>query len=419
MCGCPRADEGFSLSPAALAFTASQAGPAPADQTLLLKANRNLTHRSLIWSATSSRPWVTVTPAAGTLPGGSSIPLTAHVPASAVTEAWTGPTATVGSPFADANTYPGWGAWIGNALLIWSGDPTVPGKYYDPVSDTWYGSMATAGSPSKRWSFTSVWTGTEMIVWGGYNGNPATTAYNTGARYNPTTNTWTPTSTVGAPTPRTGHRAVWTGSRMIVWGGDGLGFTYTNTGGIYDPATDTWTGTTSLVGAPPARGSHAAVWTGTRMLIWGGENPAKFNTGYFYDPATDTWTGTTTAVGALSARSHLEGVWTGTEMILWGGSPGAGSVLNTGARYDPATDTWYPMTTTGAPSGRAAHVSVWTGTQLIVFGGNDASTPLNTGGRYTPPLIELGTSPAQVTVSGTINGSFIQKTVEVTLTVTP
>ena len=31
--------------------------------------------------------------------------------------------------------------------------------------------------------------------------------------------TWTSTNTTNAPSARTGHTAVWTGSEMIVWGG--------------------------------------------------------------------------------------------------------------------------------------------------------------------------------------------------------
>ena len=34
-----------------------------------------------------------------------------------------------------------------------------------------------------------------------------------------TDDTWTATSTTNAPTARAGHTAVWTGSEMIVWGG--------------------------------------------------------------------------------------------------------------------------------------------------------------------------------------------------------
>jgi len=146
-------------------------------------------------------------------------------------------------------------------MLIWGGDPTLPAKYYDPVSDTWFGATSTVKMPSLRLAFTAVWTGTEMIAWGGYNPTGTPVALNSGARYNPTTDTWTTMSTVGAPSARTAHRSVWTGTQMIVWGGDGLEFTYTSSGGIYDPATDTWVVSTATVGAPSPRGSLAAVWT--------------------------------------------------------------------------------------------------------------------------------------------------------------
>ncbi len=84
-----------------------------------------------------------------------------------------------------------------------------------------------------------------------------------------TDDTWTPTPT--PPDARAYHTAVWTGTEMIVWGG---GFPQTNTGGRYDPATDTWAAT-GLSGAPSARLGHTAVWTGTEMIVWGGRIPAN------------------------------------------------------------------------------------------------------------------------------------------------
>jgi hypothetical protein len=92
--------------------------------------------------------------------------------------------------------------------------------------------------------------------------------------------TWTPTSTASAPDARTVLPAVWTGSEMIVWGGyDGTG--PLNTGGRYNPSTDSWTATTT-VNAPAARHTHTAVWTGSEMIVWGGWDgncDAGFNTG--------------------------------------------------------------------------------------------------------------------------------------------
>ena len=42
-------------------------------------------------------------------------------------------------------------------------------------------------------------------------------------QYDPDTRTWTPISDVGAPSPRDFAIAVWTGSEMMVWGGRGPG----------------------------------------------------------------------------------------------------------------------------------------------------------------------------------------------------
>ena len=82
-----------------------------------------------------------------------------------------------------------------------------------------------------RYSHSAVWTGSEMIVWGGlFSG-----ALNDGSRFNPAANRWVPLSATGAPSARSQHTAVWTGSEMIVWGG-----TYgpiLNDGGLF---TDTW-----------------------------------------------------------------------------------------------------------------------------------------------------------------------------------
>ncbi len=57
-----------------------------------------------------------------------------------------------------------------------------------------------------------------MIVWSG--GSDAGNTSSTGGRYNPTTNSWRATSTTDAPGGRVLHTAVWTGSEMIVWGGN-------------------------------------------------------------------------------------------------------------------------------------------------------------------------------------------------------
>src|SRR5947207_3114463 len=83
-----------------------------------------------------------------------------------------------------------------------------------------------------------------------------------------TDDTWTPTSVISAPDGRQFQTAVWTGSEMIVWGGSAPGGNFT-TGGRYNPATDSWTAT-STTNAPTGRWLHRAVWTGSEMVVWGG-----------------------------------------------------------------------------------------------------------------------------------------------------
>jgi len=180
-------------------------------------------------------------------------------------------------------------------------------------------------------------------VWGGATSNYDT---NTGGRYNPSTNTWLPTSLVNTPSPRSTTVGVWTGTRMIVWGGqqyDGT-YTYYGDGARYDPLSDVWT-PTSLVGAPSGRAFLGHVWTGTELIVWGG---CTFNsggacagevaTGGRYVPASDTWT-STTLQSAPSPRSALHmAVWTGNQMIVWGGfSKDTGTFTNTGALYLPGS----------------------------------------------------------------------------------
>src|SRR6266403_430027 len=144
--------------------------------------------------------------------------------------------------------------------------------------------------------------------------------------------TWTATNTSNAPAGRALHTAVWTGSEMIVWGG-GSTNGYLNTGARYNPGTDSWTATSST-NAPSARYVHTAVWIGSEMIVWGGAGPNDLNTGGRYNPGTDSWTATNTN-NAPSARYVHTAVWIGSEMIVWGGA--GPNDLNTGGRYNPGT----------------------------------------------------------------------------------
>jgi N-acetylneuraminic acid mutarotase len=270
--------------------------------------------------------------------------------------------------------------WTGSEMIVWGGygdgGYLNTGGRYNPSTDSWT-TTSTSNAPAARDAHTAVWTGSEMIVWGGTSN---VGQFNTGGRYNPGTDSWTATNPT-APARRFSHTAVWTGTQMIVWGGR-FGFSgHYNTGGRYNPSTDSWTAT-SLTNVPDARASHTAIWTSSEMIVWGGESNVAFeNTGGRYNPSTDSWAATSTT-DVPTGRSNHTAVWTETEMIVWGGYNG--SFFNTGGRYNPGTDTWTATNTTDAPTGRSVHTAVWTGTQMIVWGGYDVSGEVNTGARYNP-----------------------------------
>lgn len=199
------------------------------------------------------------------------------------------------------------------------------------------------------------------------------------------------------PAPITGrifHSAVWTGSKMIVWGGYGSSPTYKLDGASYDFASNKWT---TIASAPSnmsaGRREHAAVWTGSKMLIWGGRSSSTvYKDGAAYDPATDSWT--TIPDAPLTVRHSVAAVWSPTtnEMLVWGGCTGTtcSSVAGDGAAYDPTTNTWTALP--AAPiAARGDAAGVWTGTDFLIFGGINSSTVGQTDGARFDPVTRAWT----------------------------
>jgi ankyrin repeat protein/N-acetylneuraminic acid mutarotase len=299
--------------------------------------------------------------------------------------------------------------WTGTEMVVFGGEGMGTsfddGARYCLAEDTW-ALLPQKGAPSSRTGHAMVWTGKEVIIWGGFAGlRGDNTNHNDGARYNPSTDTWKPVTTRNAPSARFDFPAVWTGKEMLVWGGytdnqsryqGAHADAYLNTGGRYNPSTDTWK-TMATSGAPSPRSFHTLVWTGKEMILWGGGNARKvMNDGYRYNPTRDSWTPISTD-GAPGPRYGHVAVWTGKEMIVWGGSAReagtSADYFENGARYNLETDTWKPISTLGAPKGRVSATAVWTGAEMVLWGGvNDAQAGgegdfnryVGTGARYNP-----------------------------------
>ncbi len=255
-----------------------------------------------------------------------------------------------GIPFTKVNC-----VWTGSEIVCWGADNTgATGAVYDVAANEWR-TMSTNNAPAPRTGFTAVWSGSEMIVWGGQ------VYTNTGGRYNPTTDTWSPTTLTGAPVGREAHGAVWAGDKMMIWGGriqSGSTYTYTNTGALYDPTTDSWT-PTSLVNAPQGREFPALVWTGSKVIVWGGcrrsdwATCSPLNTGALYDPVQDTWTPMSTQ--GVPAPSEMPG---GRPVVVWTGSEMAVMLNSFMYFYNPSTDQWRHVGQTYPPEGGSETIVV-------------------------------------------------------------
>ena len=168
--------------------------------------------------------------------------------------------------------------------------------------------------------------------------------------------------------PREGAAAVWTGEELVVWGGyrEATGQIVPD-GGAYSPASGEWR---AMASAPPvapgrrATGSALGVWTGDEVLLW---TTGAGWAGSAWNPATDTWR--RLAPGGPSQDYVDDGlnapVWTGEEML--------DAAAN--RAYDPVTDAWRVLP--DRPVEGAVRGSVWTGDEFLVLVANrsDASYP--------------------------------------------
>jgi hypothetical protein len=224
--------------------------------------------------------------------------------------------------------------WTGREVLMWGGDTEfggtthADGGAYEPATGRWRSLSPSPLLP--RASAVAVWTGEEMLIWGGWSdvggGDRAD-----GAAYDPETRTWRmlPAAPLG---PRIPVAAVWTGRELLLWG-DVSRFEEALDGAAYDPEADRWR---PLPPAPAALNEASAAWTGAEMIVFGalldGSNwsKRKHAEGIAYNPRTDEWR--RIAPYAFSPQASWA-TWTGDELLVWDYELKA-------AAYDPARDSW-------------------------------------------------------------------------------
>jgi len=199
------------------------------------------------------------------------------------------------------------------------------------------------GPFSTRIDPSAVWTGSEMIIWGGsdWTEDENPTARSEGAAYSPSERAWSRIPN-GPLSPRTGATAAWTGAEMLLWGGYNDEGPDLSDGAAYDPEADTW----RTISPAPIRSSYdtASVWTGTEWWVAvDRENGVDVAA---YDPAADSWR--TLPSVRRPAYRDVQLFWTGTEALLMDTEGALYSITPTGERWTmEPTDFHGPAAWTG------------------------------------------------------------------------
>jgi hypothetical protein len=192
------------------------------------------------------------------------------------------------------------------------------------------------------------------------------------------------------PQPRDAAAFVWTGSELLAWGGcpaaEGSKSCVRQADGFaFDPSGRRWR---AIPEAPHAWKGATADWTGEEVIFLNrrGDGFAGLLEGQAYDPAQESWRQIPRApIGAT--RGSVVTVWTGSELIVWGGGERGSRRAQKGASYDPEADAWRAIA--DAPIGLNLASGMWTGREVLVFGSllsprNRAQIRASVGAAYTP-----------------------------------
>jgi hypothetical protein len=275
-----------------------------------------------------------------------------------------------------------------------------------------------AGLLAPRGQAAVVWTGRQLLVWGGVSGHPMR-VFDDGAAYDPATRRWTPLPRAPGPQWLQGNRglAVWTGRELLVWGGftvsdrgqPNLG--WPDRGVAYDPQRRTW----RRLAPAPAELRHYdlwSVWTG-RELLAGGVDEAGDRGGVAvaaYDPAANRWRMLPPSPGLTGGGRRLEArtaMWAGSRLLVWNYLRATPRAANdeTGASdrpdtrpagidlwaFDPAAGRWSvlpaPPDAVGEVVANAA--MTWTGREVVIVGARQEPVGgrqrvVTRAGRYDP-----------------------------------
>ncbi len=208
-----------------------------------------------------------------------------------------------------------------------------------------------------------VWTGARMLVWGGTSADG--TDHNDGASYDPSTRTWQ-TLPASPLTPREGAAYTWTGSKLFLWGGQS-GEAARSDGAAYDPGTRSWRRLppVSVAGHALAR----AVWTGRRVVLLTAAERGHQIDAHAYNPTTDSWTTLASIHIPQTDLQDISTLVTADQLYVWAPvetlSGGGLRTGNDGFVYRPGSNSWTATSLLPTEDGYSVGAALWTGDHIV------------------------------------------------------
>jgi hypothetical protein len=338
--------------------------------------------------------------------------------------------------------------WTGRQLVYWGGASHPPvrahadGAAFNPGTNRW--ATLPPAPEGQQWQpegddGVAVWTGREVLVWGGWTVPDPVAAPNVGTpadgvAYDPAGRTWRrlPRPPVQLRWASLNQWVLWTGQELMVGGveaGPGGG----TRAGAYNPATNRWRllpRSPRLTGGPGHLQARTAMWAGTRLLVWNFWSPTANGPTdvasrpeaepegidlWAYHPATNRWTvlpDPPDQVRRMVAGASM--VWTGQEVIIASAQTAQRRTVTRAGRYDPDRARWTPIAPPPRPRGaNLDRVTLeWTGSAVVEPGNAvydpaaDRWLPLPAEpDQATPPLVAQGPARALLRVQTHTDGA--------------
>jgi hypothetical protein len=261
-------------------------------------------------------------------------------------------------------------------VFIWSTvrDPKPAPDIVDtstPPPSMWVGvgEGLTELPPPPALRQATVWTGRYLVMWGGNGGTGDPPHFDDGWLLDAMTSTWSRMP----PSPLSGRSqpaVAWTGTEVLIWGG----WSGTDrgeplaSGAAFDPGTGDW----RTLPDPPGDwdGLVASVWTGRELIVIGESQAMAL------DPVAGTWR---LLPPPPLAFEDADGMWTGREVLVFGARIGEGPYgppLADGIAFDPGANAWRPLPPLNLPDWRGypsngidanAQTAVWDGNSMVAM----------------------------------------------------